>query len=389
MTFGMSDFLSDFSGLQTIFDQLDTIVKDGSRLAGTFLLAFVTAALIAPLIVWGLRRLKLEQIQREQQEVRELATLHNRKAHTPTMGGVIIILSTLVATLYFVKWNLQAAIAIGGFLLLATIGFLDDSAKIYKKNARGIPGKLKLLIQLLATVGVVTALRTQPDLCESLYTFRIPFSNLTFSIPPLGIPFAGTFIPSEIVQVLFLFFIFAGTSNAVNLTDGLDGLATNCAFPVFLFFSALCFATSIPLAASVLGCPCLPGNLELAMIGVAVLGALIVFLWHNAYPASVFMGDTGSLALGMLLGLMAFFSGCALHLVIAGGIFVIEALSDILQVFTYKFFGKRRIFKMAPIHHHFELLGWHENKITVRFTILSWIFTGIAAIDLGSYVLRA
>lgn len=357
--------------------QLDSIVTDGIRLTSTFLMAFVVATFIAPLIIWILRLLKLEQIQREKQEVRELATLHNSKAHTPTMGGIIIIFSTLVAVLYFVKWNFQVIVTMSCFLLLAAVGFLDDSAKIYKKNSSGIPGRVKLAVQLFATLCVVCALHSHPDLCESLYTFRIPFSSSKFSIPSSG-------FFSEVEKVLFLFFILAGASNSFNLADGLDGLATNCAFPVFLFYCIVCFLTSIPQAARDLGCPCLHENLELAMISAAVVGALVVFLWFNAYPASVFMGDTGSLAIGMLLGLIVFFSGCALHLLIAGGIFVIEALSVILQVFSYKFCGKRRIFKMAPIHHHFELLGWHENKITVRFTILSWIFTTVAAADLIS-----
>jgi phospho-N-acetylmuramoyl-pentapeptide-transferase len=310
------------------------------------------AAFLAPTIIKYLKKLKLEQVFRDSKEVRDLATLHSSKAHTPTMGGIIVVIATFCGISLTVRWNTQVVIALCSYLLCAAIGFIDDFAKIRAKNVKGMPGRVKLLIQFIASVGIILTLHHFPDLWEQYTAIPIPFTNKYLTIS------------SPIFLTIFLFFVLAGTSNSVNLTDGLDGLATGCAIPVLLFLAIVSTITDISYTS-------IHGNGELAIMCAASVGALVVFLWYNSYPASIFMGDTGSLSLGALIGIIAFLTNHPLHLAIAGGVFVIEALSDIFQVFSYKFCNKRRIFKMAPIHHHFELLGYHETKITVRFWIVS------------------
>jgi phospho-N-acetylmuramoyl-pentapeptide-transferase len=343
------------------------------RMVLAFSASFFVAAIIAPLIIKYLKKLKLEQDFRDQKEVRDLATLQGPKAHTPTMGGIIIIAATLVGAAVAVHWNPQVVIALCSYLLCAAIGFIDDFAKIRTKNVKGMPGRVKLLIQLIASAGIIVALHQFPDLLEQYTKIPIPFTGKYFTIS------------SAILLTIFLFFVLAGTSNSVNLTDGLDGLATGCAIPVLIFLAAVSLITGNTYAATFLSCTPIPGNGELAIVCAAALGSLVVFLWHNSYPAAIFMGDTGSLSLGALIGIIAFLTNHPFHLVIAGGIFVIEALSDILQVFSYKFCNKRRIFKMAPIHHHFELSGYHETKIAIR----SWMVSSFLSLAgcIGLYAL--
>jgi phospho-N-acetylmuramoyl-pentapeptide-transferase len=289
------------------------------------------------------------------------------------MGGIIIVAATLLGTVVAVHWNTQVVIALCSYLLCAAIGFVDDLAKIRAKNVKGMPGRIKLLIQLIASTGIIVALRYFPDLREQYATMLIPFTNKYFTIS------------STILLAIFLFFVLAGTSNSVNLTDGLDGLAAGCAIPVLLFLAAVSIVTENARLAILIPYAPIPGNGELAVVCAAALGSLVLFLWYNSYPATIFMGDTGSLSLGALIGIIAFLTNHPLHLVIAGGIFVAEALSDILQVFSYKFRNRRRIFKMAPIHHHFELSGYHEMKITVRFWMVSSFLSLAAYVGLHAF----
>jgi phospho-N-acetylmuramoyl-pentapeptide-transferase len=238
---------------------------------------------------------------------------------------------------------------------------------------RGIPGRIKLLIHLILTLVVAVALRYYPEFYAICRTLPIPFSNYTLTIS------------SSIPLIIFLFLVLSGSSNSVNLTDGLDGLVTSCAIPVLFFLGIMAIITGNLMIATFFHCPYLPGNGELAVLCASIGGALIIFLWHNGYPASIFMGDMGSLSLGMLIGMVAFLTNHPFHLVIAGGIFVLEALSDIIQVFSYKCFHKRRIFKMAPIHHHFELSGVHEVKITRRFAMISCLLSVLGLMALWPY----
>lgn len=339
------------------------------RAVMAFLFALGIGFLATPFWIHFLKRKKIEQAFRDKEEVHELADLHEAKAHTPTMGGVVIVLSTLISGAIFVKWNLLVGLTLLSFVSFAVLGFVDDFLKIFRKNSRGIVARKKILVQLsVALIFFLTLYMLQPKSCD-FYTFKIPFSSWGVKIP-------------AILSFVFLFFVLAGTSNAVNLTDGLDGLAAGCALPVLLFFSVVTFFSGDAALADIVRLQYIPGCGELAVLGAALLGACVVFLWYNGYPASIFMGDTGSLAIGGFMGSIAFLSNSPLHLVIAGGIFVVEALSVILQVGSYKFFNKRRIFKMAPLHHHFELGGLRETKVAMRFWIVSGLLSFLCLIDI-------
>jgi phospho-N-acetylmuramoyl-pentapeptide-transferase len=343
------------------------------RMGYAFGISFIVAAIIAPFIIEYLKKYKLEQVLRTQSEVRDLAKLHSAKIHTPTMGGVIIVIATLCGTISSIHWNGQVILALSGYLLFAIVGFIDDFAKIRTQSTRGMSGRMKLLIQCIFTCIVANILRHYPDFYEKYCTLPIPFSGQTLLLPSF------TFF------TIFLFFVLSGTSNAVNLTDGLDGLVTNCAIPVLLFFGILAIVTGNLTIAAFYACPHIPGNEELAILCASMLGSLLVFLWHNGYPASIFMGDMGSLSLGMLIGMVAFLTNYSLHLVLVGAIFVLEALSDIIQVASFKYCNRRRVFKMAPIHHHFELSGVHEAKITRRFGMITWM---LACLGIFSLIIK-
>mgnify|MGYP006293078761 FL=1 len=288
---------------------------------------------------------------------------HLKKNDTPTMGGLLILMIFIINT--FLWCNLRK-INVWLFLLclimFGLIGFLDDYKKI--KFNKGISAKFKFNFQILSALLVV-----------SLWYF--------FADPPavLCIPFLKNFVPYlGLLLILWGVFVIVATSNAVNLTDGLDGLATGPLIFNFSTFSVIAYLAGHKYFAGYLFIP-FTNTAELTVIGATLVGVLLGFLWYNAYPAQIFMGDVGSLALGAGLALMALMVRQELLLIIAGGIFVIETLSVIVQVFSFKFFGKR-VFKMAPIHHHFELLGWNEVKVTIRFWIVSIVLALITLLTL-------
>lgn len=297
-------------------------------------------------------------------KVREwIPETHLIKNDTPTMGGLFII---MIFALNMLLWCNLAKVQVWIFLFCLTsfgfIGFLDDWYKI-KKN-KGISAKLKFTLQIIAATitSVSWFFLTHPNtkLC-------IPFfKNLNPDIGYFLIPWA--------------IFIIIGTSNAVNLTDGLDGLAAGPLMFNFTTFSVIAYLAGHKFFAKYLFIPA-TGTSELPILGATLVGALLGFLWYNTYPAQIFMGDVGSLALGASLALMALMTKQELLLPIAGGIFVLETLSVIIQVFSYKVFGKR-MFKMAPIHHHYELQGWNEPKITIRFWIISIILSLLTLLTL-------
>lgn len=278
---------------------------------------------------------------------------HRLKDDMPTMGGIFILLTVITNCLLWcdlqkgVVWVFLACITTFGI-----IGFWDDWKKIIHK--KGISSKHKFMLQIAAAGLVMLLLWASGLTTEVFFPF---FKNIH---PNLGL----LFIPWGML-------ILIGTSNAVNLTDGLDGLAIGSLIWNFGTFSIIAYLAGHYKIAQYLHIP-FAGSSEIAIIGSILVGASIGFLWYNAYPAQIFMGDVGSLALGSALALMALTTKQELLLPLAGGLFVIETLSVIVQVFSYRFFGKR-FFKMAPIHHHFELLGWQEAKITVRFGIISFI----------------
>ncbi len=293
------------------------------------------------------------------QPIRELGPdSHFSKAGTPTMGGTMILIALVVSTLLWADlsnryvWTvLFVTLAFGG------IGFIDDYLKLKHRDSAGLSARSKYLAQSLAALGVALFLYYTSDVPANTQLYVPFFKDVAI---PLG--FAGF--------IILTYFVVVGTSNAVNLTDGLDGLAIMPAVFVAVGLGIFAYATGNTVFAEYLGMPFVPGAGELAIFSSALAGAGLGFLWFNTYPAQVFMGDVGALAVGAALGLMAVIVRQEIVFVVMAGIFVIETLSVILQVASFKLTGKR-IFRMAPIHHHFELKGWPEPKVIVRFWIIA------------------
>ena len=266
---------------------------------------------------------------------------HYDKAGTPTMGGIIFLISALVLTLIFVPFSMKTFILLLATFGFGAIGFIDDFRKLVLKRSLGLTAKQKIILQVaLSFVIAVLCFIFQNDTITKLW---IPFTDFRLNVSILGIP--------------IMMFIMIGTSNAVNLTDGLDGLSTQVSIPVFITFIILA------------------QNIENQLFASIMLGAVIGFLFYNSNPASVFMGDTGSMAIGGAVVALAINEGMTLFLVILGGVYVAESLSVIIQVASYKFRNKKRIFLMTPIHHHYELKGYKEPKIVTGFTIVSVILS--------------
>lgn len=334
--------------------------------------AFLISIIFGNLVIRKLISLKFGQPIRTKEEVHKLFELHGSKKGTPTMGGILIIGSILISVLLWARPdNPFVWLVLFTALFLGAIGFYDDWLKVTKKDSKGISSRLKFALQCLLA-GIFTAFfLTNPELSGLAQKLYIPF----FKDPLVVSLGAFTYI--------FYLLVIVGTSNAVNLTDGLDGLATGCTATVAATYAALAYLAGNVKAAAYLQIPYVVFSDELAVVCAALLGACLGFLWWNAYPARVFMGDTGSLAIGGMLGAVAICCKQEVLLVIVGGVFVIEALSVILQVASFKLTG-RRIIKMAPIHHHFELSGWKENTVIVRFWIMSLLFAllGLATLKL-------
>ncbi|AJA09846.1 Phospho-N-acetylmuramoyl-pentapeptide-transferase [Sphingopyxis fribergensis] len=329
--------------------------------------AAVATALIIGLWIGPRFILMLRMRQGKGQPIREDGPQsHLAKKGTPTMGGLMILISLMISALLWMdlsnRFVWACLFVTGGF---AIVGFLDDFDKVTKSSHRGIPGRVRLLVEfVIAAVAVFLIVsRTGTDL-------YLPFfSGIVLELGPLYYVFAMVLI--------------VGFGNAVNLTDGLDGLAT---FPVIIASMAMLvivYLSGNVKFAEYLGIPHVPGAGELAIFAAAIIGACLAFLWFNAPPAAVFMGDTGSLALGGALATIAVTAQHELVLVLIGGLFVVEALSVIIQVFWYKRTGKR-VFRMAPIHHHFEQLGWPESTVVIRFWIVSIVLAlaGLATLKL-------
>jgi phospho-N-acetylmuramoyl-pentapeptide-transferase len=288
------------------------------------------------------------------------------------MGGVLVIGAVFVSSVLWARPdNRFVWLALFAMLVLGTLGFTDDYLKVTKKKSAGISGRYKVLIQIVLALIVTAVFLTNPVLevqARSLY-----------------VPFVKTPVVTNMGWYTFLFFVLVivGSSNAVNLTDGLDGLAIGCTVTVAWAYALLAYAAGNFRIAEYLQVPFYAFAGELTVVCSALIGAGLGFLWFNCHPAKVFMGDTGSLAIGGMIGVVAICCKQELLLVVVGGVFVIEAVSVILQVISFKATGKR-IFAMSPIHHHFELVGWKENTVIVRFWILSGIFAllGLATLKL-------
>ncbi len=339
------------------------------RALGAVATSMLFCLVFGPWIIRKLTELKIGQPIRTKEEVHRLAELHGGKRGTPTMGGVMIIAAVVVSCVLwtqmsnkFVQLSMLSLLALGG------LGFYDDFLKVKRKKSDGISGRLKLLVQIgvAAVIGVV--LLSDPKTAEQASGVEVPF--LKFPVVHLGW-----------LAIPFFALVIMGSSNGVNLTDGLDGLAAGCTVVVSGVFSVFCYLAGHAKFSLYLQIPYVAGAGELSIFVAALTGAALGFLWFNCHPAKVFMGDTGSLAIGGAFGAVAICIGQELLLVVIGGVFVMESLSVILQVLSFKLTG-RRVFKMAPIHHHFELLGWGETTVVVRFWILSLLFASLALLSL-------
>ncbi len=334
--------------------------------------AFALCLLFGNYVIRQLVSLKIGQPIRTAAEVRRLAELHGGKQGTPTMGGVLIIGAVLLASFLWARPdNPFVWLALAGTVFLGGLGFVDDYLKVTKRESDGISGRWKLVAQIFFA-GIVTAVfLLNPRIEVQARSLYLPF----FKVPVLVNMGAFTFF--------FFALVIVGASNAVNLTDGLDGLAIGCTITVAFAYALLSYVGGNFRIAEYLQVPFYPYTGELAVICAALVGAGLGFLWFNCHPAKVFMGDTGSLAIGGLIGVVAICCKQELLLVVVGGVFVIEAISVILQVLSFKLTGKR-LFAMSPLHHHFELSGWKENTVIVRFWILSIVFAvlGLATLKL-------
>jgi len=334
--------------------------------------AFLLSLVFGNWIIRKLISLKFGQPIRTREEVNKLFELHGAKKGTPTMGGILIIGSIVISTALWARpTNPFVWLVLFSALFLGAIGFYDDWLKVTKKSSAGISSRLKFGLQCVLALIFTAFFLADPKLSALAQSIYLPF----FKDPIITGMGLFTFV--------FYLLVIVGTSNAVNLTDGLDGLATGCTATVASAYAALAYLVGNSKAAAYLQIPFVPYSGELAVVCAALLGACMGFLWWNAHPARVFMGDTGSLAIGGMLGTVAICCKQEILLVIVGGVFVIEALSVILQVASFKLTG-RRIIKMSPLHHHFELSGWKENTVIVRFWIMSIIFAlvGLATLKL-------
>ncbi|MBY6063882.1 phospho-N-acetylmuramoyl-pentapeptide-transferase [Pseudidiomarina sediminum] len=355
----LADYLTQFaSGFNVI-----------SYLTMRAILSVLTALLISlwmgPRLIRYLQRLQIGQAVRD-----DGPQSHLSKAGTPTMGGLLIIAAIVISTLLWADLsNRYVQVLLGVVLGFGLVGFVDDYRKVVQKNSRGLPAKWKYFWQsLIATVAAV-----------------VLYANATVGAETqLLVPFFKDVMPQlGLLYILLAYFVVVGTSNAVNLTDGLDGLAIVPTIMVAGALGIFAYASGNTNFAEYLNIPHLPLSGELLVVCMAICGAGLGFLWFNTYPAQVFMGDVGSLTLGAALGIIAVMVRQELILFIMGGVFVMETLSVMLQVGSYKLRGKR-VFRMAPIHHHYELKGWPEPRVIVRFWILSLVFVliGLATLKL-------
>ena len=303
-----------------------------SKLGIGLILSIIFSLVSGPIAIPLLSKLKFGQNIRE-----EGPESHLKKAGTPTMGGIIFILSSLIVMLILGnKFNDKAMIALYSLIAFGFIGFLDDLLKMLKKQSEGLKPGQKMILLLIFSIAL------------AIYGYYNLNTNLL-------IPFTSFEIQLGILYIPFVVIIYAATTNAVNLTDGLDGLATSVSILVLTFFTIVCFMMK---------------ETSLAVFCVVLIGGLIGFLKYNAYPAKIFMGDTGSLAIGGAIATVAIILEQPLLIIIVGGVYVFETLSVIIQVTSFKLTGKR-VFKMAPVHHHFEKCGWSEIKIVTVFSLIT------------------
>ena len=371
---------------ETFFSPLRLFQYVTFRAAGAAFSAFVVAVVFGPFTVKLLTECvapnHLGKMAEKDEESMEL------KKATPSMGGILIISATVFSILIWAKLSLPLVLIFLGLIVsLGLVGFIDDYLKISKSNVDGMSGKVKLLCQIAIAIAAVwslhafSAFRVDKETGETINHLRelwVPLRNTPLLEMPMW------------VAIAFGAIVVVAASNAVNLSDGMDGLATGCTAVSALTYACFAYACGHFVFAQYLGVPFISGSSEVSVIAMAMVGACIGFLWHNCFPASMYMGDTGSLALGGSIGLIAVLVRQELMLIIVGGIFVLEAGSVILQVGYFKITRKltgepKRLFRCAPIHHHFKLNGWKETQVVIRFWIIA---VALAAIGLASLKIR-
>ncbi|MDB6058349.1 MAG: phospho-N-acetylmuramoyl-pentapeptide-transferase [Verrucomicrobiales bacterium] len=335
------------------------------RSAGAAVTALVLSWILGPWMIRWLKELKFGQEYRDRAEEQGGLTGRVDKRGTPTMGGILIVLVVDLTALLWCQWNTLVQLMSLTFIVLCGLGFLDDYAKITKQNAGGITEFIKLWVQGILAIFVAFYLWKLPTTTKMISEVMVPFIKYPVLTGSIG----------AIVGIALTALTIVGTSNAVNLTDGLDGLATGCVVIVSFVFLVLSYLAGNFRTSQYLQIPYVPGAGELTVFAAGMVGAGLGFLWFNCHPAKVFMGDTGSLALGGALGMLAVLIHQPLVMIIAGGVFVAEAGSVMIQRFYFKYtrirYGEgRRVFLMAPLHHHFEKKGWYESQVTMRFYIM-------------------
>jgi len=342
------------------------------RSAGAALTALALSLWLGPKVISWLKQLKFGQEYRDKAETAsEITARVLSKRGTPTMGGILIIVTLNATTLLWAQWNRLTELTLLSVVVLSGLGFYDDYAKILHQSGGGIKSGVKLWIQAALALFIGVYLWQVPATSHLITQIMVPFYKHPVATG------AGA------VGLLLTLFTIMGSSNAVNLTDGLDGLAIGCTVIVSFVFLVLTYLAGNVRTAAYLQIPHVPEAGELTVFCAAMIGAGLGFLWFNCHPAQVFMGDTGSLALGGALGIVAVLIHQPFVLVIAGGVFVIEAASVILQTGWFRYTKRRsgtgqRIFLMAPLHHHFEKKGWYESQVVMRFYILGLLFAVVA-----------
>ncbi len=342
------------------------------RTAGAAVTALLLSWWLGPKIIAKLKQLKFSQQYEDKAEAAGGLEARVNKKGTPSMGGVMIVLTLDITALLWARWNEFLALTLMSVVVLAALGFYDDWVKLTKQDKAGIHSKVKLIVQIGLGLFIAIYLWNHQSMSDLVRKLMMPFY-------PEAVDFAG----AGIVGLLITVAAIVGSSNAVNLTDGLDGLAIGCTLIVAFVFIILTYIAGNVKTAEYLLVPYVEGAGELTVFCAAMIGAGLGFLWFNCHPAQVFMGDTGSLALGGSLGVIAVLIHQPFVLVIAGGVFVLEALSVMIQTGWFKYtrrkYGEgRRVFLMAPLHHHFEKKGWHESQVVARFYILGILFAVLA-----------
>jgi len=360
-----------FYVLHPFFSPLNVFRYITVRTAVASLTALLLSLLLGPWVIERLRELQVKQYIRE-----EGPKAHHKKAGTPTMGGVLIVAAIVIPTLLWADLrNPYVILALCATLAFGTIGFVDDYNKVVRRRNLGLTPRAKFGFQVLTCVlvgGILLGLQARGAYSTQL---SVPFLKKLHPDLVIDSLLGHTYIwpLAYIPFLIFLVLVIVGTSNAVNLTDGLDGLAIGCVLVSSAALTVLTYISSHARFAEYLEIQKIPDAGDLVIFCGSVVGASLGFLWYNAHPAEMFMGDVGSLALGGAIGTVAVIIKQEILLLSIGGVFVLEALSVIIQVGSFKLTGKR-VFRMAPLHHHFELMGWSESKIIVRFWITALVF---------------